>query len=126
MVPPAPRGSFQAPDRGDRRGGGGNATGPAEYDPPLSPRIMAGSNATTRSLLEVTLGFLGALLVVPLLFKVLSGLVKGVFRLGTTRRLVGDVVVAGLTALLTREDVLDTLFGRKGKTGDGLLKPPVD
>lgn len=88
---------------------------------------MAGSsNATTRSLLEVTLGFLGALLIVPLLFKTVSGLVRGVFRMGTTRRILGDLVVAGLTALLTREDVLDTLFGKKGKTGDGLLKPPVE
>ena len=88
---------------------------------------MAGSsNATTRSLLEVTLGFLGAILIVPLLFKTVSGLVRGIFRMGTTRRLVGDVVVAGLTTLLTRDDVLDMLFGRKGKVGDGLLKPPVE
>lgn len=84
------------------------------------------STSSTRSLLEVTLGFLGALLIVPLLFKTVSGLVRGLFRLGTTRRLVGDLVIAGVTALLTREDVLDTLFGRKGRTGDGLLKPPVD
>ena len=88
---------------------------------------MAGSsNATTRSLLEVTLGFLGALLIVPLLLKTVTGVLRGVFRLGTTRRLVGDLVIAGLTALLTREDVLDTLFGKRGRTGDGLLKPPVE
>ena len=91
------------------------------------------STSSTRSLLEVALGFLGALLIVPLLFKVAFGLVKavtgtarGLLRLGTTKRLVGDLVVAGLTALLTREDVLDTLFGKKGRKGDGLLKPPVD
>ncbi|MEM1118263.1 MAG: hypothetical protein AAGJ11_17270, partial [Bacteroidota bacterium] len=90
------------------------------------------SSSSTRSLLEVALGFLGALLIVPLLFKLVFGLFKGVLsagrgllRLGTTRRLVGDLVVAGLTALLTREDVLDALFGRKGRTGDGLLKPRV-
>ncbi len=88
---------------------------------------MAGStNATTRSLLEVALGFLGALLIVPLLLKTVVGLVRTVVRLGTTRRLIGDLVVAGLTALLTREDVLDTLFGQKGRSGDGLLKPPTD
>ena len=88
---------------------------------------MAGSsNATTRSLLEVTLGFLGALLIVPLLLKTVTGVLRGVFRMGTTRRLVGDLVIAGLTALLTREDVLDTLFGKRGRTGDGLLKPPVE
>ncbi len=84
------------------------------------------STSSTRSLLEVALGFLGALLVVPLLFKVVTGTVKGIFKLGTTRKLAGEVVIAGLTALLTREDVLDKLFGRKGRTGDGLLKPPVD
>ena len=87
---------------------------------------MARTSATTRSLLEVVLGFLGALLIVPLLFKTVVGLVRGVFRLGTTKRLIGDVVVAGLTALLTREDVLDSLFGKKGRRGDGLLKPPTD
>ncbi|MEO0557981.1 MAG: hypothetical protein AAF170_07340 [Bacteroidota bacterium] len=87
-------------------------------------------NATTRSLLEIALGFLGALLIVPLLFKILLsvgrgliGLIGGLFRFRTTRRLMGDVVFAGLTALLTQEKVLDVLFGRKGKTGDGLLKP---
>lgn len=84
------------------------------------------SNPTTRSLLEVALGFLGAILVVPLLLKTAGALFRGVFRLGTTRRLVGDLAVAGLTALLTREDVLDALFGKKGRRGDGLLKPPVD
>lgn len=83
------------------------------------------SNPTTRSLLEVALGFLGAILIVPLLLKTISVLLRGIFRLGTTRRLIGDVVVAGVTALLTREEVLDTLFGRKGRKGDGLLKPPV-
>ena len=84
------------------------------------------SNSSARSLLEVALGFLGALLVVPLLFKTVSVLFRGIFRFGTTRRLVGDLVIAGLTALLAREDVLDTVFGKKGRTGDGLLKPPVD
>ena len=84
------------------------------------------TTSSTRSLLEIALGFLGALLIVPLLFKTVTGVVKGVFRMGTTRRLAGDLVITGLTALLTREDVLDKLFGRKGQTGDGLLKPPVD
>ncbi len=87
---------------------------------------MARPTSTTRSLLEVVLGFLGALLIVPLLFKTVTTVFKGVFRLSTTRRLLGDLVITGVTALLTREDVLDTLFGKKGKTGDGLLKPPVD
>lgn len=84
------------------------------------------SATSTRSLLEVALGFLGALLIVPLLFKTATGVVKGVLKMGTTRRLAGDLVITGLTALLTRPDVLDKLFGKKGKLGDGLLKPPVD
>ena len=82
-------------------------------------------SAATRSLLEVALGFLGALLIVPLLFKTVSALFKGIFKLGVTKKLIGEVVFAGVTALLTRQDVLDKVFGRKGKTGDGLLKPPV-
>ena len=81
---------------------------------------------TTRSLLEVVLGFLGALLVVPLLFKTVSTVVKGVFRLSITRNLLAEAVIAGVTALLTKEGVLDSLFGKKGQRGDGLLKPPVD
>lgn len=84
------------------------------------------SNATSRSLIEVALGFVGAVLIVPLLFKTVSGLFRTIFRFSPTRRLVGDVVVAGLSSLLLREDVLDTLFGRKGRRGDGLLKPNVD
>ena len=98
----------------------------AEYHRSSLPVPMARSTSTTRSLLEVLLGFLGALLIVPLLFKTASSLVRGIFRLGTTKRIIGDVVIAGLTALLTREDVLDKIFGRKGQTGDGLLKPPVE
>jgi hypothetical protein len=83
------------------------------------------TSATTRSLLEVTLGFVGALLIIPLVFKLAGGLVKGVFkgvfRFGVTRRLLADVAFAGVTALLTRTDVLDALFGRKGQK-DALLK----
>ena len=91
---------------------------------------MAQTSPTTRSLLEVALGFLGALLVVPLLFKTVGGVFKlggGVlkmfFKMGVTRRLMADAAFAGVTALLTRTEVLDTLFGQKGKIGDGLLKP---
>lgn len=91
------------------------------------------SNATTRSLLEVALGFLGALLVVPLLFKVTGlvfraalGVVTGLFKFSTTRRLMGDLLIGGITAFLAKESVLDTVFGKKGRLGDGLLKPPVD
>lgn len=84
---------------------------------------MSQPSTATRSLLEIALGFLGALLIIPLLFKLVSGLLKGIFRFRTTRRLLLDAALAGATALLTRTDVLDTLFGEKGKIGDGLLKP---
>jgi hypothetical protein len=77
---------------------------------------------TSRSLLEVVLGFVGVLLVVPLAFRVIGG----IFRLGLVRRLIGEAVFVGLTALLTKEGVLDRLFGQPGETGDGLLKPRVD
>ncbi|MEM0963634.1 MAG: hypothetical protein AAGK21_13975 [Bacteroidota bacterium] len=83
------------------------------------------STSASRSLLEVTLGFLGALLIVPLLFKVVTGLVRGLFRLGVTKKIAGELAIAGLTALLTKEGVLDSLFGKKGRLGDGILKPPV-
>ncbi len=84
---------------------------------------MASNNAATRSLLEVALGFLGAILIVPLAFgllkatfKSVTALVGGLFRFRTTRRLIGDLVVAGASSLLLRPDVLDMIFGRKDDT----------
>lgn len=79
-------------------------------------------NLASRSLFEVVLGFIGVLLVFPLVFRVIGG----VFRLGIVRKLIGEAVFVGLTALLTKEGVLDKLFGRPGETGDGVLKPRVD
>ena len=91
------------------------------------------SSTSTRSLLEIALGFVGAVLIVPLAFKTVGlafravfGITRGLFRLGVTKRIAGDLVVAGLTALLTKEKVLDQLFGQKGRIGDGVLKPDVD
>ena len=98
------------------------------------------SQTPSRSLLEIALGFVGALLIVPLALKSVGlafktvglgvravfGIARGLFRLGVTRRLLGDLVVAGLTALLTKEKVLDQVFGKKGGIGDGVLKPRVD
>ncbi|HEX9953238.1 MAG TPA: hypothetical protein VGB53_15815 [Rubricoccaceae bacterium] len=85
---------------------------------------MASSNPATRSLLEVALGFLGAILIVPLVFGVLKttirtvlAVVTGVFRLRTTRRLIGDLAVAGASSLLLRPDVLDKIFGRRDGQG---------
>ena len=84
------------------------------------------NNATTRPLLEVALGFLGAMLILPLLFRVVTGVLSGLFRLSFIRKLTAEAIFVGLTALLTHEGVLDKLFGKKGETGDGLLKPHVD
>ncbi len=82
---------------------------------------MSSRDLPTRPLLEVVLGFVGALLIVPLLFKTVTGVARGLFRFRTTRRLLADAAVAGVSALLLREDVLDRLFGRRGESG-GLLK----
>ena len=86
----------------------------------LLPLPMASSNPATRSLLEVALGFLGAILIVPLLFGVAKATVRtllavetGLFRMRTTRRLLGDLAVAGASSLLLRPDVLDKIFGRR-------------
>ena len=86
---------------------------------------MPSQNLPTRPLLEVVLGFVGVLLVVPLLFKAVTGLFRGLFRFRTTRRLMVDAAVAGISALLLREDVLDRVFGRRGES-DGLLKTPTE
>jgi hypothetical protein len=79
-------------------------------------------STTSRSLLEVVLGFVGVLLVLPLLFRLLAGL----FRLGIVRKLLGEAIFVGLTALLTKEGVLDRLFGQPGEPGSGVLKPNVE
>lgn len=79
-------------------------------------------NATT----ETIVAFLGALLVFPLVIKLVIGVVRGVFRLGVVRRLILESVLVGVTTLLTKPEVLDKLFGQKGQRGDGMLKPDVD
>lgn len=81
--------------------------------------------ATTRSLLEVVLGFAGAMLILPILFRVVAGVFSGLFKLNFIRKLTGEAIFVGLMALLTHEGVLDKLFGKKGEKGDGLLKPHV-
>ena len=72
-----------------------------------------------RPLLEVGAGFIAALLVIPLAFKVLGGL----FRLSIVRKLIGEALLIGLTTALTNEGTLDKLFGKPGRRGDGALKP---
>ena len=82
------------------------------------------SVATTRSLLEIALGFVGALLIVPVLFTAVRLALRttfGLFRIRTVQKLVGEAVFVGLTTLLTRDDVLDKVFGDKtaNASGDG-------
>lgn len=71
---------------------------------------------------ETLVAFLGALLIFPLLIKVVLGTVKGLLRLKIVRTLLLESVIVGLTALLTKEGTLDKLFGPKGRSTDGALK----
>ncbi len=91
---------------------------------------MAQPNPAARSFVEIGLGFLGAILVVPLLFKVVFtavpllfratfGVVFGAFRLLGGPKLLAEAALVGATTLLTRDDVLDRVFGRKDE-GAGL------
>lgn len=81
------------------------------------------SNAPARSFVEIALGFLGAALVVPLLFRVVFavvpllfratfGVVFGAFRLLGGPKLLAEAAVVGAATLLTRDDVLDKVFSR--------------
>ena len=74
-------------------------------------------NPVSNFTFETLIAFIGALLVLPLLFKVLFGTLRGLFKLGFVRRLIFDSMIVGATALLTREEVLDKVFGpRNGQT----------
>jgi hypothetical protein len=66
-------------------------------------------DAAARPLLEVLLGFVGALLVIPLILRILGGLM----RTGLFRRLLTEAVMVGGATLLTREEVIDRIFGRE-------------
>ena len=70
------------------------------------------------------IGVLGAAILIPRTLKLGGALVKGVgkglgkafvglFKFSTGRKLVGELVLAGLTALLTNEKVRDKLFGKR-------------
>jgi len=62
---------------------------------------------------ETVIAFMGALLVIPLVIKFLTAMLRGLFKLAFFRRLLVDTAIVGATALLTREDVLDRIFGRR-------------
>ena len=86
--------------------------------------LMASSRSGVGSFtVETLVAFLGALLVIPLLIKVVLGVVKGLFRLKIVRTLLIESILVGLTALLTKPGTLDKLFGQKGQIGDGAFKP---
>jgi hypothetical protein len=72
-------------------------------------------DAAARPLLEIILGFAGALLVIPLIFRVLGGMM----RTGLFRRLLTEAVLVGGATLLTRDDVVQKLFGSGGGNGSG-------
>lgn len=76
---------------------------------------MSDQPGPSRPFLEVALSFLGALLIIPLLVKTIVGTIRGLLRLTIVRRLIGEAVIVGLTTLLTRDDVLDAIFGKKTK-----------
>lgn len=78
-------------------------------------------DAAARPLLEVLLGFVGALLVIPLVFRVLSGTLRS----GLFRRLLTEAVLVGGATLLTRDDVVDKVFGGK-RAGRARLKAKAD
>ena len=66
---------------------------------------------------ETLIAFVGALLVLPLLFKLFFSVIRGLFKLTIFRKLLFDSVIVGATALLTREEVLDKVFGpRNGQS----------
>jgi len=85
-------------------------------------------NPVANFTVETVVAFIGAVLVLPLLLKLIFGTIKSLFRLGFVRRLLVDSMVVGATALLTRSDVLDKLFGPRN---DGAqhrtegARPPV-
>lgn len=72
---------------------------------------------------ETLIAFLGALLIFPLVIKVVLGTVKGLLRMKIVRTLLLESAIVGLTTLLTKEGTLDKLFGQKGQRGSGALKP---
>lgn len=76
-------------------------------------------NPVSNFTFETLVAFVGALLVLPLLIKVIIGTLRGLLRMGVVRRLIFDSLVVGATALLTREEVLDKVFGpRNGQVSD--------
>jgi hypothetical protein len=72
---------------------------------------------------ETLLGFLAVLFIVPIVVKTVFAVLAGLFRLRLVRKLIFQSLIVAATGMLTKEGVLDKLFGQKGRQGDGLLKP---
>lgn len=70
---------------------------------------------------ETLIGFVGALIVLPLLVRLVFGTIKTLLRLRFVRKLLVGAALTGLVSLLQNQRVLDRLFGPKGGS-EGLLK----
>ncbi len=75
----------------------------------MAPNRSAASNATY----ETIISFVAALLIFPLVIKIVLGVIRSVFRLGVVRKLLFESALIGVTALLTKPEVLDKVFGPK-------------
>lgn len=97
-------------------------TNPALHLTSLSPSMPSSRPGVGSFTFETLVAFLGALLIFPLVIKVVLGTVKGLLRLKVVRTLLLESAIVGLTTLLTKPGTLDKLFGPKGRSGDGVLK----
>jgi len=67
----------------------------------------------TNATYETVISFVAALLIFPLVIKIVLGVLKSVFRLGVVRKLLFESALIGVTTLLTKPEVLDKVFGPK-------------
>ena len=67
---------------------------------------------------ETVVSFIAALLIVPLVIKILVNTVRGLLKVGVVRRLLVNTLAVGVTALFTREDFLNRIFGPRRKKLD--------
>lgn len=75
----------------------------------MASNRSAFSNATY----ETIISFVAALLIFPLVIKIVLGVLKSVLRLGVVRKLLFESALIGVTTLLTKPEVLDKVFGPK-------------
>lgn len=75
-------------------------------------------NPVTNFSFETVVSFIAALLIVPIVIKLLVSTVRGLLQLGVVRRLLVNSLAVGVTALFTREDFLNRVFGPRRKQLD--------